>query len=534
MKDHDKTKKQLIGELTELRRQIDLHRESEATQGQIDNKLRENEEKYRLLFENANDAIFLMREDGFVECNPKTLEIFGCTWEQIIGKPPYNFSPPFQPDGRESKEKALEKARAAIAGEPQCFDWKHCRYDGTLFDAEVSLSALRLGDKVLTQAIVRDTTERRRSERALQESEELHRAVVESVADGIAVTVDTDRVFVNKGFLEIHGLKEASQVLGLPLDQFIFEEDRETVKDRVLARQRGESIDELVEYRIRRTDGEIRTVQASAVTIEYKGEPAILAVLRDITPIKKAEMEILRLNRELEQHVQELRDANEELETFNSTVSHDLRLPLIALNGLSRKIVEKYAQGFDEKLLDYMSVIRRNVTRMEQLIEDLLAYSRVGKGAMGHSAFSMEELAVSVMRDLGEIYPDGEISITSLPPSVGDERMIRQVLTNLFSNAFKFTRDKQPRTVEMRGWAEAEENVYCVSDNGAGFDMLHKEKLFNVFQRLHTSDQFEGTGVGLAIVKRIVTLHGGRVWAEGKPGLGATFYFTLPRAPNHL
>ncbi len=372
----------------------------------------------------------------------------------------------------------------------------------------------------------------RHVEKALRESEELHRAVVENIADGIAITVSTERVFVNKGFLQIHGLEDSSQVLGLPVDRFILEEDKETVRERVLARQRGQSFENLVEYRIRRPDGEIRTVQASTVTIKYKGEPATLAVLRDITPIKRAEEEILRLNKELERHIRELRDSNEELETFNSTVSHDLRLPLIALDGFSRRIVEKYGEGFDAKLSQYMSVIRQNVSRMQQLIDDLLAYSRVGKGAMQQSHFSMEELAVSVMRELEQVYPEGQASVSSLPDAFGDQRMVRQVLTNLLSNAFKFTRHKERRIVEMKGWKEKGENVYCVVDNGAGFDMKDKEKLFHPFQRLHTSEEFEGTGIGLAIVKRVVSLHGGRVWAEGKPGEGAAFYFTLPMPPN--
>lgn len=366
-------------------------------------------------------------------------------------------------------------------------------------------------------------------QKTLQESEGLYQAVVESVADGIAINVGTERVFVNRGFLTIHGLNEESQVVGLPLDQFILIEDKETVNKLVLARQSGESLGGLIEYRICRADGAICTVQASAVTISYKGQPATLAVLRDITPIKEAEMEILRLNKKLGQHVLDLRNANDELETFNSTVSHDLRVPLISIDGFSRKVVEKYGHGFDEKLTDYMSIIRKDILRMQQLIDDLLAYSRLGKQAINFSPVSMEGLVESVVKELRTIYPDGEVIVTPLPRSVGDEQMIHQVLTNLLSNAFKFTKYKQPRCIEIRGWGETNENVYCIRDNGAGFDMHYKEKLFNSFQRLHASKEFEGTGMGLAIVKRIVNLHGGRVWAEGKPNEGAIFYFTLPK-----
>ena len=366
-------------------------------------------------------------------------------------------------------------------------------------------------------------------EKALQESEEIHGAVVESVADGIAITVGTERVFVNRGFLSIHGLQDTSQVVGLPLDQFILSEDRETVNMLVLAMQRGESSKNLVEYRIHRADGAIRTLQASAVTISYKGQPATLAVLRDITPTKEAEKEILRLNRELEQHIMDLRNTNDELETFNSTVSHDLRTPLISIDGFSRKIVEKYSQGFDEKLAEYMSVIRTNTTKMQQLISDLLTYSRVGRQAMSHSLISMQGLVESVVNELRPIYPEGEVIVSPIPESIGDEQMIRQVLTNFLSNAFKFTKYSHSRHIEVRGWAEANENVYSIRDNGAGFEMHYKEKLFNAFQRLHTSEKFEGTGIGLAIVKRIINLHRGRVWADGKPDEGATFYFSMPK-----
>jgi PAS domain S-box-containing protein len=356
--------------------------------------------------------------------------------------------------------------------------------------------------------------------------------VVESVADGIAITMRTERVFVNQAFLAIHGLRDASEVVGHPTDQFVFPEDRQAVRERVLARQRGEPLDDLVEYRIQRPDGEIRTVQASVVTIVYKGEPAILAVLRDITAIKHAETEIMRLNGELTQHVLDLRNANDELEAFNSTVSHDLRTPLMVIRGFAGRVAKKYGPGLDEKFMDQMRIIQASVLKMEQLIDDLLAYSKLGKQALQKAPVPMDELARSLTEELRTIYPGGEVTISPLAPCAGDEGMLRQVFTNLLSNAFKFSSHKAGRVIEVGCVERAKENVYFVKDNGAGFDMRQKDKLFGVFQRLDSQEEFDGNGMGLAIVKRIVSLHGGAVWAEGAPGEGATFYVTLPRIPE--
>jgi PAS domain S-box-containing protein len=368
-------------------------------------------------------------------------------------------------------------------------------------------------------------------ERALLEHEKLYRAVVESVADGIAITMRTERVFVNQAFLAIHGLRDASEVVGHPTDQFVFPEDRQAVRERVLARQRGEPLDELVEYRIRRPDGEIRTVQASVVTIAYKGEPAVLAVLRDITAIKHAETEIMRLNGELTQHVFDLKNANDELEAFNSTVSHDLRTPLMVIRGFAWRVTKKYSPGLDEKFVDQMGIIEASALKMEQLIDDLLAYSKLGKQALQRAPVHMDELAQSLVQELRTIYPGGEVTISALAPCVGDEGMLREVFTNLLSNAFKFSGRRARRVIEVGCVEQTKENVYFVRDNGAGFDMRQKDKLFGVFQRLHSQEEFGGNGMGLAIVKRIVSLHGGAVWAEGAPDEGATFYVTLPRIP---
>lgn len=370
---------------------------------------------------------------------------------------------------------------------------------------------------------------RKEIEKTLLENQELYRAVVENIADGIAITVKTERVFVNQAFLAIHGLRDASEVLGRPLDELVIPEDRQSVRARALARQRGEVVEELVEFRIQRSDGEVRTVQASVAMITYNGQPATLAVLRDITAIKQAEMEIMRLNKELERRVLELRNANDELEAFNSTVSHDLRTPLMVVDGFSETIMKRYSSKLDENFAEQMSIIQSSSRKMGQLIDDLLAYSRLGKQALRVAPVAMDKLLHSVLDELKVLYPDGEVRISPLAPSVGDERMLHQVFINLLSNAFKFSSQRSGRVIEVGCLEQPHENVYYVKDNGAGFDMAQKEKLFCVFQRLHTEEEFGGTGMGLAIVKRIVSLHGGRVWAEGVPGKGATFYVALPR-----
>ena len=369
-------------------------------------------------------------------------------------------------------------------------------------------------------------------EKALLESEELYRAVVETIADGVAITVNTERIFVNRAFLTIHGLKDPSEIVGHPLEGPVFPEDREAVKSRVLARQRGEPVDEIVEYRIERPNGEVRTVQASVVATTYKGQPSTMAVLRDITALKRAEMEIVRLNEELRMRVLDLRNTNEELEAFNSTVSHDLRTPLMVIRGFSGRILKKYSDRLDEKFVADLKIIEEGALKMEQLINDLLAFSRVGKQAFQRTVISMNDLISSILKELRTIYPGGEITVAPLASSVGDERLVRQVFTNLLSNALKFSSRKATRTIEVGCISQEGKNIYFVKDNGAGFDMTERDRLFNVFQRLHPEEEFEGTGMGLAIVKKIIGLHGGMVWAEGKPGEGAVFYVTLPPAES--
>ncbi len=257
---------------------------------------------------------------------------------------------------------------------------------------------------------------------------------------------------------------------------------------------------------------------------------ALASAMVDALTRKRAEEQIRSLNNRLRQRAQELEVANKELESFSYSVSHDLREPLRMIDGFSRILRKEYEGKLDEEGRRLLDVIRDGTHKMGQLISDLLAFSRLGKQEMRSSEVDMNDLAIVVFEELKLANPERAISfqVKPLPAARGDHKMIRQVFVNLLSNAIKFTRPRETAAIEVGAMTEDTENVYYVKDNGAGFDMQYSGKLFNIFQRLHSREQFEGTGVGLAIVHRIVQRHGGRVWADGKVDEGATFYFTLP------
>jgi signal transduction histidine kinase len=244
--------------------------------------------------------------------------------------------------------------------------------------------------------------------------------------------------------------------------------------------------------------------------------------------------EILQLNAELEQRVvartEQLEAANRELEAFSYSVSHDLRTPLRAIDGFSRILLDDYADKLDDEGKRLLNVVRDNTGRMGQLIDDILKFSRTGRLDLNFSEIDMEGLAHEVYAELrpGTAADKLQIEIGHLPPTKGDRAMMHQVFVNLLSNAIKFTRSSENARIVVGHSAGENEVVYFVKDNGAGFDMQYAGKLFGVFQRLHGVTEFEGTGIGLAIVKRIITRHGGRVWAEGKLNGGAIIYFALP------
>jgi signal transduction histidine kinase len=253
--------------------------------------------------------------------------------------------------------------------------------------------------------------------------------------------------------------------------------------------------------------------------------------------LQESETRLLTLNAELESRVAartaQLEAVNKDLESFSYSVSHDLRAPIRAIGGFSTLLIEDHQAHLDDEARRKLGIIASEARRMGQLIDDLLAFSRLGRRALDPTDLNMAEMAKNVYERLNHVDPDKPVDfrLSSMPHAKGDRGLFEQVWVNLISNALKFSGKKDKPVIEVGGISEEHEHVFFVRDNGAGFDPRYLAKLFGVFQRLHRDDEFPGTGVGLALVHRIVTRHGGRVWADGKPGEGATFHFSLPKEP---
>ncbi len=278
-----------------------------------------------------------------------------------------------------------------------------------------------------------------------------------------------------------------------------------------------------------RKDGSEFPVEISLSPLESEEGLLVSAAIRDVTQRKENEEQIRRLNEDLKQRAARLEAANKELESFSYSVSHDLRAPLRSIDGFSQALLEDYGEILPAEGREHLTRVRTAAQRMAVLIDDLLNLSRITRAPLQSKFVNLSAIAMEITRDLQEAYPDRQIEVSITPDLMvdGDPHLLHIALQNLLSNAWKFTSKQKKAIVEFGQQARTKERTFYVRDNGVGFDMAYVDKLFGVFQRLHSMSEFPGTGVGLATVQRIINIHGGRIWAQSAEGKGATFYFTL-------
>ena len=495
--------------------------------------LGEADKRYRRMVDTDIKGILMIDEEGKTSyANHKIARMLGYTVKEMLGRPLTDFVN--EEDVPETEEK-IDRSRRGIKEQ---YDFRFQRRDGTDLWAIVSATPHFNGDGSYAGGVsmLTDITERKHVEEALRESEQRFKDVAFSSAD-LVWEVDREGRFTycSDSVRDVLGYT-LEEIEGQRMFEFMTPDECERLKKIYawVARNRLPIKD--LENKYVKKDGKVIVMLTNGVPI-VDGRGKLLGyrgVLKDITEHKQIEEERTRTNEELESRVEErtaqLEDANKELESFSYSISHDLRSPLRAITSFSHIVMEKNSADLDNEARRLLDLVVQNAERMEELIKGLLEFSRMGRQEMRMSRIDMEELADDVFVELTTGAPGRQVDfkLARLPAARGDRLLIHQVLSNLISNAIKFTAKEEKPRIEIGSRAEAEANVYWVKDNGVGFNTRYADKLFKVFSRLHSSDDFEGTGIGLANVQRILHRHGGRAWAESELGQGATFYFTLP------
>ena len=500
-------------------------------QKQAEEVLRESELRFRALIEASSQIVWTVEASGEVrEDSPSWRKFTGQTYEEWKG---YGWLQVIHPDDRDRV--AAEWQTAHQREETLTTQYRLWHVDGEWRWTLVRAVPLRNPEIYGWVGMNTDITEQKQAELALQESESRLTQLIESLPQLVwTCQPDGPCDFFSKQWIDYTGIPEEEQ-LGYAWLEQLHPDDREAT---VAAWHQAVDNDEdfRVEFRIRRHDGVYRWFDTIASRL-YDADGNLVKWFgsnTDIEEKKKAALEVRRLNGELEQRVKErtaqLEFANRELQSFSYSVSHDLRAPLRHVHGYSDMLLEGYQDRLGEEGNRILAIIKNRALKMGELIDDLLEFSRMARRDINHQLIDSTGLVKEVYQDSIALESERNIALTvhSLDDTKGDYSMIKQVWSNLISNAIKYTRDREKAVIEIGSYSEEGSICYFIKDNGTGFNMQYVDKLFNVFQRLHKDTEFEGTGVGLALVKRIVSRHGGNVWVEAQENEGATFYFTLP------
>jgi len=396
------------------------------------------------------------------------------------------------------------------------------RRDGSVFCADTSPAQARIGETDYILVVMRDITERKQAEAALQASQERYRNVIENANEAIIVLQDDKVQFANP---------RASELTGFAFDEFrdhsfvevIHPEDRQVGIDYYQRRLKGEQFESVHPLRLKVKDGRTVWVEARAALINWEGRPAVLDFLTDITVRKQAEAAA-------EARSKELARSNAELQNFAFIASHDLQEPLRMVASYTQLLARRYQGKLDGKADRFIAYAADGAARMQTLINDLLTYARVETRGKDPAPVDCEETLNQALANLQMTIKESGVRVTHgpLPEVMGDDTQLVQLFQNLVGNAVKFRSAASPQIHISSAPADGHWQ-FSVKDNGIGIDPAQFERIFQIFQRLHTRSEYPGTGIGLAVCKRIVERHGGRIWVESQPGQGSTFSFTLPR-----
>jgi PAS domain S-box-containing protein len=494
---------------------------AEARRSETEAILQESEERSRLIFENIPIPawVYDLETLAFLGVNDAAVETYGYPRHAFLAMTIKDIRPP------EDVPVLLETISQADSAEHSDGIWRHRTQDGSLIEVQITSHPLAFGGQPAELVLAQDVTERNRVEAALRASEERFRTLATSANDAI-VSADSHGhiTYLNSAAERLFGYPSAEAV-GEPLTILMPESFRDA-HSRGLERynRTGEArvVGKTVELVGRRKDGAEFPMELSLAAWSRGSEKEFTGIIRDISDRKRSE-QMLR------HYAGQLEAANSELDAFAYSVSHDLRAPLRSIQGFGQALIEDCGERLDELGREHLQRIRKATERMAALIDDLLELSRVTRVSLRSERVDLSGAAEAILAELAEGDPDRSVRVSVMPGAIatGDPRLLKVVLDNLLRNAWKYTRRKPDAHIEFGVSDEGPAPVYYVRDNGVGFDMAYVDKLFQPFQRLHSVAEFEGTGVGLASVQRIVTRHGGRVWAEGAEDEGATVYFTL-------
>ncbi|MBN2089157.1 PAS domain S-box protein [candidate division KSB1 bacterium] len=505
----------------------------DVTQQQmLDEEVQKRAKLYERLIETSRDGISLLDLDGnIIFCNQQKARMLGYdSPDELIGKSGFFLIVP------EERDRAIEALQKVLTKETfKSMEFKVLKKDGSHLEAEFNVVLIEDsdGNPLHLMDVIRDNTARKQAQLALLETEERFRKAFHLSTDAMCINRLKDGIVieVNEAFLFSSGYSR-EEIIGHSILEFgIFKnsDDMKHFMKLLLKHQRVNNF----EAQFKTKAGDIKIGLISANQLLLSQEPHILSIVRDITNRKLYEESLRLVNEQLEQRVRErtaeLELANRQLESFNYSVSHDLKAPLRGIDGFSYMLLEEYVERLDDQARDYLMRIRKNAQNMGHLIDALFKLSQISQQEINLKSVNLSALVAGIAEELKnqEFCRLFQFKIAKDVIARADERLIAIALQNIIDNAVKFTAKCEMSIIEFGVLKLDEISTYFVRDNGIGFNNRYRDKLFLPFQRLHSEKDFTGTGIGLSIVNRIITKHGGKIWAESAENIGTTFYFTL-------